>query len=155
LTIVSAAGETRLELGKDAGKWAVRILHPPPHAGKLGVEAGVRVAMVGMEDDELFREELLADGAEIAHIDTGSPRAIIFFGAREKAQLSNLGALRRRLAPGGAVWVVYPKGRKEITESGVMAACRVSGLVDIKVAAFSTTPTARKPVVRKAAPAAR
>ncbi len=48
------------------------------------------------------------------------------------------------LASNGAIWIVYPKGRKEITEMQVLAAGRIAGLVDIKVVGYSATHTALK-----------
>ncbi len=44
----------------------------------------------------------------------------------------------------GALWVVYPKGQKHITENDVMAAAKSAGLVDVKVVSFSETHTALK-----------
>ena len=49
--------------------------------------------------------------------------------------------------PDGAIWVVRPKGRQEITEQDTMAAGKAAGLVDVKVVGFSETHTAEKFVV--------
>ncbi len=46
-----------------------------------------------------------------------------------------------------ALWVVYPKGMKHITENDVLAAGRKCGLKDVKVVAFSVTHTALKFVI--------
>jgi hypothetical protein len=43
-----------------------------------------------------------------------------------------------------ALWVVYPKGQKSITETDVIGAGRKVGLKDVKVVGFSTTHTALK-----------
>jgi hypothetical protein len=63
------------------------------------------------------------------------------------------------------VWVVWPKGRKELREDDVRAAGGPAGLVDVKVMAFSDTlsglkmvvplarRSARKSPARKASPA--
>jgi len=45
------------------------------------------------------------------------------------------------------LWVVYPKGRKEITEGDVLGAGRKAGLKDVKVVGFSLTHTALKFVI--------
>jgi len=45
------------------------------------------------------------------------------------------------------LWVVYPKGRKEVTEDDVLGAGRKAGLKDVKVVGFSATHTALKFVV--------
>jgi hypothetical protein len=46
-----------------------------------------------------------------------------------------------------ALWIVYPKGQKQITENDVLAAGRRAGLKDVKVVGFSATHTALKFVV--------
>ena len=48
------------------------------------------------------------------------------------------------LSSAGALWIVYPKGRQEITELQVLDAGRAAGLVDVKVVSFSATHTALK-----------
>ena len=50
----------------------------------------------------------------------------------------------------GAVWVVYPKGRPEISEVDVIRAGVEQGLVDNKVVRFSDTHTALRFVIPKA-----
>jgi hypothetical protein len=50
----------------------------------------------------------------------------------------------------GALWIVYPKARQEITESDVMSVIKGAKLVDTKVAAFSDTHTALKAMVPRA-----
>ena len=47
------------------------------------------------------------------------------------------------------LWIVYPKGRKEITEAQVFAHGKGIGLVDVKVCKFSDELTALKFVRRK------
>jgi hypothetical protein len=47
----------------------------------------------------------------------------------------------------GALWVIRPKGRKEISERAVMDAGKAAGLVDVKVVSFSETHTAEKFVI--------
>ena len=71
----------------------------------------------------------------------------IFFGATDASQLSGLSRLKRSLKPAGALWVIRPKGRKEISEAAVMAAGKAAGFVDVKVVSFSPTHTAEKFVI--------
>jgi hypothetical protein len=40
--------------------------------------------------------------------------------------------------------LIYPKGRKEITELQVLSAGRSAGLLDVKVVSYSATHTALK-----------
>jgi hypothetical protein len=72
---------------------------------------------------------------------------LIFYGAAALADLDGIGALASGLPPQGALWVVYPKGRKDIRESDVLGAGRAAGLHDVKVARFSDTHTALKFVI--------
>jgi len=73
--------------------------------------------------------------------------AVVLFGVRRVAQLSRLAALRAAIAPDGAIWVVWPKGRKELREDDVRAAAKRSGLVDVKVASVSDTLSGLKLVI--------
>jgi hypothetical protein len=57
--------------------------------------------------------------------------------------------LKKRIAPTGAIWVIYPKGQKQITEVGVIEAGRAAGLVDVKIARVSATHTGTKFMVPK------
>ena len=76
---------------------------------------------------------------------------LIFFGAARSADLERTRRLVPSLASAGALWIVYPKGRKEITELQVLDAGRQAGLVvDVKVVSFSATHTALKFVRPKA-----
>ena len=62
LVIVFGGRVAELELGAQAEKWAKRITSPPSRADKLGVKAGMRIALVGM-DDEALVEDIGAKGA--------------------------------------------------------------------------------------------
>ena len=55
------------------------------------------------------------------------------------------------MKPNGALWVIRPKGRPEISERAVMDAGKAAGLVDVKVVSFSETHTAEKFVIPLAA----
>jgi hypothetical protein len=132
-----------LELGDDAAKWAEKIRNPKTVVQKLGVKPGQRVMLVNL-DDASFVRDLETAGATIA---TGTQRDAIFLGANTREELSTLEALKKSLAPNGALWVIRPKGVKTITESEVMAAGKAAGLVDVKVVKFSDTHTAEKLVI--------
>ena len=61
--------------------------------------------------------------------------------------LSALSKLVKSMQGAAALWIVYPKGQKHITENDVLAAGRKSGLKDVKVVGFSPTHTALKFVI--------
>lgn len=146
LIIESPEGSLQLELGHRAEKWAQRILHPPSRIDKLGVKPGMRVRIIGVP---ALHQEIEQRGATLA----AKKPDIIFYGADRKSALGRL----RELAttPDGAIWIVYPKGVREITEADVIAAIRAAGLADVKVASFSATHTALKAVIPVSQRAAR
>ena len=135
-----------LELGSAATKWADKILHPPSRLAKIGVKPEWRVATVGIGDEDFLAEleqatAAVSIGRAVKNCDA------IFFGATSASQLARLSQLKKSLKPAGALWVVRPKGRPEISESAVMQAGKAAGLVDVKVVSFSATHTAEKFVI--------
>ena len=144
LTVTFSEGQAIFDLGPAAEKWAHKILHPKSVIEKLGVKPGQKIAVVGVTD-----ESFLSDLEAIAkHSNRFSQNSdAIFFAAENLQDLKKISALARALAPAGALWIVYPKGRKEIRETGVIAAGRAAKLKDVKVVAFSATHTALKFVI--------
>jgi hypothetical protein len=143
--LVSFAGEQAVfELGPAAEKWRQKILNPPTLMDKLGVKAGLRVYVDGVKDAEFLR-----------HLKSRDPVAarqncdIVFLGADSAAALNRLTALKKRIVLSGFIWVIYPKGQKQITEVGVIMAGRAAGLVDVKIARVSATHTGTKFMVPK------
>jgi len=72
---------------------------------------------------------------------------MILFGAEQKKDLARLASLRKAIVRNGAIWVVYPKGRKDIREMDVIATGKAAGLVDAKMAGFSPTHTSLRFVI--------
>jgi hypothetical protein len=146
LRVTFPGGTASFDLGEAAPKWADKIQHPPSRLQKLGVKPDWRVSAIGV-DDQVFLAELEGAVAElsIGRVRTGSDA--IFFGATKAAQLTRLDKLKLSLQPNGAVWIIRPKGRKEISEQATMAAGKAAGLVDVKVVGFSPTHTAEKFVI--------
>ena len=71
----------------------------------------------------------------------------IFFAADSKGGLGGISKISKSMQGAAALWIVYPKGQKHITENDVLAAGRKSGLKDVKVVGFSPTHTALKFVI--------
>jgi hypothetical protein len=133
-------------LGPAAEKWRDKILHPKSRIEKLGVKSGAKVSLLGELEPEFFREV----GALTKSVSKGkiaSDSESIFFAANSKADLGSLSKISKSMQGAAALWVVYPKGQKEITENDVLAAGRKSGLKDVKVVGFSPTHTALKFVI--------
>jgi len=144
-------GAVALELGAQAAKWADKILHPKSLIDKLGVKAGMRISVVGVGDGD-FRRDLAERTPDVSEGKAVPASDLIFLRADSATDLNRLRALQKSIKPNGAIWVVYPKGQKHITEGGVFAAGKQAGLVDVKVASFSPTHTALKfviPVARR------
>jgi antitoxin component of MazEF toxin-antitoxin module len=121
------------------------VRYPRSRIDKLGVKPGARVTVLGVDDPD-FLAELKERGADV------SPRTragsdIIFVAMTSKADLPRLDALRRSIKPEGAVWVIWPKGRREFREDDVRNHGPQAELVDVKVMAFSDTLSALKMVV--------
>jgi hypothetical protein len=131
------------EVGDEAEIWAHKILHPKSTAEKLGLTPGLKISVLRMPEDGFVRDA--RDNAAAFSSNKPLPDSdMIFVGATVTADLPGLKRLAPSLASNGALWVVYPKGRKEITELQVLNAGRETGLVDIKVVSFSATHTALK-----------
>lgn len=146
LAIAFAGGPVSLELGPAAAKWADKIVHPPSRLDKLGVKPEWKACAIGLNEPS-FLEEL---GRNVATLTVGrvaKDADAIFFGATNAAQLNRLDELKAAIKPTGAIWIVRPKGRPEISEQAVMAAGKAAGLVDVKVVSFSSTHTAEKFVI--------
>ena len=73
---------------------------------------------------------------------------VILLGVEKTSALGKIKATAARMKPSGGLWIVYPKGRKDITQAQVMEAGLAAGLVDNKVCSFSATLTALRFVVR-------
>lgn len=139
-------GSIVLELGAPAIKWSEKILNPKSVVQKLGIKSGQRVAVVRL-DDPAFCASIENSGASVS---TGRPKKnsdAIFLGADTREELERIATLKESLAPRGALWVVRPRGVKQITEVDVRAAGKAAGLVDVKVVRFSDTHTAEKFVI--------
>jgi hypothetical protein len=145
LAIESRAGTARFELGPAAEKWASKIRSPRGRLDKLGVKPGSRVRVSGL-DDGAFRRELEERGAQVL-ARTAPGTDLVFLRVEKSAGLGGLEALKKAIAPAGAVWVLWPKGRKELREDDVRAAALAAGLVDVKVVSFSESLSALKLVI--------
>lgn len=144
LVVETASARARFELGTAAAKWVDKILHPPSLLDKLGVKPGSKVSLIGAFD-QAFAAELRAR-AEVG----ASPRKesdVVLLLAETPADLDGIPQAASYLAAAGGLWIVYPKGLKTITETGVLHAGRAAGLTDHKVASFSATHTALRFVI--------
>ena len=132
-----------LELGPAAEKWAEKILHPKSRAEKLGVKSGMQVSVLGKFDGE-FHKELGTATNNVSAGKIAPDSDLIFASVESSKELSYVAKIAKSVKGATGLWVVYPKGKKEITEIDVIGAGRKTGLKDVKVVRFSPTHTALK-----------
>lgn len=109
---------------------------------KLGVKPGSRYCAIG-EFDEAFAVELLerAGKPSRTNLDT------VLVRLDSERDLVKLLKARARIVQSGAVWAVWPKGRRVFHEDDIRDFALRNGLVDVKVASFSETLSALKLVI--------
>ena len=146
LEITWQDGVATFELGDAAERWAHKILHPPSRIDKLGVKPGQRVSIVGVDDTALSDEiRARTESVHAGRIAAGSD--IVLLGARRRADLDRIARAAAVMPRNGSVWVVWPKGRRELNEDHVRAAAIAAGLVDVKVVSVSDTLSGLKLVI--------
>ncbi|HEY1468946.1 MAG TPA: hypothetical protein VGF61_07865 [Candidatus Acidoferrum sp.] len=133
------------DLGPKAEKWRDRIANPKSLLDKLGVKPGDSVSLLGSFSAD-FLAGLKKQGAVITRAKSAAP-SWIFLAADSLADLAGVKSAAGALKNSAALWIVYPKAQKSITENDVRSAGLRSGLTDIKVASFSPTHTALKFVI--------
>lgn len=132
-------------LGDKAAKWRERIANPKTLMEKLGVKAGDGVALLGKFEGELL-DQLKKTGAETSNRLSASTQWI-FLRVDAQAELSKVKSCADGMRGATALWIVYPKGQKTLTENDVRSAGLKAGLTDIKVTKFSESHTALKFVI--------
>jgi len=146
LRLAWPGGEAAFDLGPDAGKWADKIRNPKGLLDKLGVKPGMKVSVLGV-DDGSFMKQLRARTSDVVEGRAAAGSDIVFVRMTAAGDVARLKALKDAIKPNGAVWVVWPKGRKAFREDDARGAGPAAGLVDVKVASFSDTLSALKMVI--------
>ena len=146
LRLQTAEGLAVFHLGASAEKWCEKILHPKSRIEKLGVKPGAKVSLLGGFDAD-FLAEISGLTKSVSKGKVAPDAECIFFSADSKEDLGGLPKISKAMKGAAALWIVYPKGQKQITENDVLAAGRKVGLKDVKVVGFSPTHTALKFVV--------
>ena len=146
-----------------------------PLARKLSLKDGMRTWWDGVPDavaDEIRREGLVLDLLDAPEAPVDAAHIFVTLRAEMEAKLL---ALRPLLAPGGFIWVSWPKKASkvptDITEDGIRDACRAgrapgttldcrgqsnperlpgTDLVDVKVCAVDSVWSGLKLMVRRA-----
>ena len=139
-------GPLVFELGPFAPKWAEKICNPKSRMEKLGVKRNARVTVIGGMDPE-FEAELTKIAPDFKRGAIAGDTEWIFLISETQRDLAKATNIAKVMRGPVALWIVYPKGRKEITEMDVLNAGRKARLKDIKVISFSSTHTALKFVI--------
>ena len=134
------------ELGERAEKWREKIANPKSVVEKLGVKPGEPVAVFGKLDRE-FLKKLKEHKSAVAPGKIVDGVGWIFLATETREGLGEVKKIAGKLKGSAALWVVYPKGQKHITEMDVISAGRKAGMKDLKVVGFSATHTALKFVI--------
>jgi hypothetical protein len=148
LRVGTSEGLAVFELGPQAEKWCRKIANPKSLLEKLGIKPGESVLVEGKLPED-FLPSLKKHGAIVARAKSDSPRWI-FLAASSLQDLRLVTPITKSMRGAAALWIVYPKGQKSLTESDVRSTGMKAGLTDIKVASFSPTHTALKFVIPKA-----
>jgi hypothetical protein len=119
-----------------------------PQARKLGIRAGMRVALVDASPG--WR---LTDPPEFTPVSHTGVADIVIWFVRAAAELADAAEQGRRIHPDGALWIAWPRKaaghHSDVTENGIRAAVLPLGLVDVKVAAIDEDWSGLKIVWRK------
>ena len=146
LRLQTADGLAVFEIGSAAEKWREKILHPKTRIEKIGVKPRANISLIGDFDVD-FLSELKPLAGSVSKDKVAADSDTIFFAADSLKELSSVAKIAKSLKGATALWIVYPKGQKSITENDVIAAGRKAGLKDVKVVGFSPTHTALKFVI--------
>jgi hypothetical protein len=146
LRLQTAEGLAVFQLGAAAEKWCEKILHPKSRIEKLGVKPGAKVSLIGGFDAG-FLTEIGKLTKSVNKTKVSGDSEWIFFNADSKEDLGAMPRISKSMQGAAALWIVYPKGQKHITENDVLAAGRKAGLKDVKVVGFSPSHTALKFVI--------
>ena len=146
LRLKTDEGMMVFELGERAEKWREKIANPKSVVEKLGVKAGEPVAVFGKLNGEFFRK-LKGQKSAVAPGKILGGVGWIILAAETREGLEEVKKIAAKMKGSVALWVVYPKGQKSITEMEVIGAGRKGGLKDVKVVGFSATHTALKFVI--------
>jgi hypothetical protein len=124
----------------------LKLRYPRSLMEKLGVKSDSRVSLLG-EFEKGFRADLRARASDITEGKAAKASDIIIVRMAKPSDLAKLKTLRAAIKSNGAIWVVWPKGRKEFREGDVRAFGPGVGLVDVKVVSVSEILSGLKMVI--------
>jgi hypothetical protein len=112
-----------------------------PLVKKLGIKPGTSLALIGAPHD--FEKLLKGLPKDVTPTRGGSAPAdlVIWWPASVRDLASRINKVEKRIAPGGSIWISWPKKtsglKSDLTENALRDAALPIGLVDYKVCAIS------------------
>ena len=143
LRVMRGTDSAEFQLGELAGKWLHDIQNPKSRLDKLGLKPGHRYTLWGDFDAQFPTEAFDRAGEPTDTKDLD----VLFVRAHSQEDLPLLSKARALIKPNGMIWVIWTKGRKEFREDDVRNYALANGLVDVKVASFSSELSALKLVI--------
>jgi hypothetical protein len=152
LSLEWPGGRASLDLGPQAPRWADKIRNPRGLMDKLGLKPGQTVSVIALADGDVCSQiRQRVPDASFGRLRKDSD--LIVLGLEDAAGLPRLARAVASLRPDGAIWVVWPKGRRSFREDDIRAFGPQAGLVDVKVVSVSDAlsglkmmiPVARRP----------
>src|SRR5579871_6124078 len=107
-------GPAVLELGPAAEKWADKIVHPKSRVEKLGVTSGMQVLLMGSFEDD-FKNELKSMTKNVRQWKDDGKAEFIFVQIESPKDMGGIALVAEWVKGAMAMWIVYPKGNKQIT----------------------------------------
>lgn len=148
MTVVAPQGTAVFELGPKAEKWALKIRYPKSRLDKLGIKPGHKVTVLGVEDEDFWRELDRRDAE--ASRELAKDRDFIFLRVDSQEELERLGSLEPYMHRDGSIWVLWPKGQQHIKRDHIFTASKAVDLVDVKICSFSDELSGLKVMIPKA-----
>lgn len=117
-------GEAKLDMEdtRRARRFARKMEDAPSPLEALGAKAGDAVAIVGLPDAWVYRL-LRQRRLTVANV-APKPVDMLVLGVADERSLAAIGSCLPHLRVGGVLWVVYPRGHREISSDAVAEAGR-------------------------------
>jgi hypothetical protein len=148
LRIRAPQGAAVFILGELAEKWRHRIANPKTVFEKLGLKPGEETAVLGKFETKFLNDIKKTTGKTPQGKISADTRSIFLLADTVKT-IASIKTTAAKMQGSTALWIVYPKGQKGITESDVRTTGLKAKLVDVKIVGFSPTHTALKFVIPK------
>jgi hypothetical protein len=138
LSLTTQEGDVhRLHVGKYAAEWKELLGKREGTLDLLGVGPGSRLVWVAVPDEAELVSELEQHGPA-PQDERAVDLDLVFVGVEHPADLERVAALARRIRrPGGAIWLVYPERKRDLSPRDLATFARTLRLVDADNVALS------------------